>query len=139
MPSERPNFICRGCKIGDHDDEAADELLGLIGGFDSRKNLPLHIAAQAQRQLQQLLRPRHFFGRQHAGDAQIDFGEFVDRNQIGQQRLGLQRGIGIRRPAGQPATGDSRLLTPGTADSWPCLLSSIMASKSFRSTRFIMC
>ena len=71
----------------------------------------------------------------HAGDAQIDLGEVVDRDQLGRERLGVQGGVGVVRralaaPSAAAARGGGRVLA---------LLSSIMASTSFRSTRFIMC
>ena len=136
MPSDRPNFICRGAGWRP-DDQPADELLGLVGRFDAGEDLPLHVAAEAERELEQLLRLRHFFGRDHAGDAQIDLGEVVDRDQVGQQRLGCSA-------ASESSAGDcwaSQLdsLAPGSRTPGLLgLLSSIMASTSFRSTRFIM-
>ncbi len=54
------------------------------------KTLLVVLAAEAERELEQLLGFGHVFGGDHAGDAQIDLGEVVDRA-FGGERLGGER------------------------------------------------
>ena len=61
------------------------------------------VAAEAERELQQLLGLGHVFGRHDAGDAQVDLGEVVDRA-LGGERLGGQ-GVGGVGPLARRTPG----------------------------------
>jgi hypothetical protein len=59
-----------------------------------------HVAAQTERELDELFGLGHFLRRDHAGDAEIDLREVVDRDKIGQERLGLECGVVIKSGRG---------------------------------------
>ncbi len=71
--------LARG-EIGDADHQATDELVGLgVGFFDSGEDGFARIAAEAEGEFQKFARVGDFLGGEDASDAEIDFGEVVDR------------------------------------------------------------
>ena len=81
-------------EIGRADHQPADEVFRLVHAFDAGEDRAAIVAAEAEREFQQLLRPGHVFGRDYPGDAKIDLGEFVEADLCG-KRLGQQRGVGV--------------------------------------------
>jgi len=92
----------------------ADQLLGLINALDRRKHAALHVAAEAQRQLEQLPRPGHVFRSHDPRHAQVDPLKVVDRTGLFHQRLGLKRPRTVNRtrcrgPGTRRSRGHARL------------------------------
>jgi len=90
--SERPDIAHLLEAMARRDVPAVGRLLGNV--FE-----PL-IAAQRQRQPEQLFRLGHFFGRDHARHPQIDLRKIVDADRFGAQRLVIQRSPAVGRPSG---------------------------------------
>ncbi len=61
------------------DDEFADEVFGFVGFFDAGEDGAGGVAAEAEGEFEELLGFGDFFGGDDAGDAEVDFGEVVDR------------------------------------------------------------
>ena len=81
-------------KIGHADDQPADELFRLVDALDAGEDRAALFAAEAERELEQLLSTGHVFGLDDPHDAQIDLGEIVEADGFG-QRLGEQRAVGV--------------------------------------------
>ena len=86
-------FHLAGLEIGDHDDETADEGFGFVGGFDAGEDLAADVAAEAEGELEEFFCAGYFFGGDDAGDAEVDFGEVVDGDQVGEEGFCLQGSI----------------------------------------------
>ena len=121
-------------EVGDADDESADEIFGLVGFFDAGEDVFRRVAAEAERELEQLLGVGDVFGGDDAGDAEVDLGEVVDRA-LGGERLGGEGVAGVVPLSVAPAE-PRPLKRPRRRRG---LLSSIMACTSFSSTRWSMC
>ena len=92
MPSLKPNFICRGARLATQITSRPTNSSGLVRFFDACEYGFPHVAAEAERELQQLPGVGHFFGGENAGHAQIDFGEIVDRAFRGEWLCGQRFG-----------------------------------------------
>ena len=93
-PSLVPNSSSAG-QVRHADDQPADQLLGPVDGLMPAKTLR-RLAAETERQVQELLRPRHVLGRHDPGDPEIDLGELVEAD-LFDQRLAPQRPVAVLR------------------------------------------
>jgi len=65
-------------EVGDHDGQAADELAGVVGGFNAGKDVAWFFFADVECQAYQLVRTLDMLSIGDTGDAQVDFHEIVD-------------------------------------------------------------
>ena len=65
-------------EVGDHDGQAANELVGVLGGFDAGKDVARFFFADVECQAYQFVRAFDMLGVRDARDAQVDFHEIVD-------------------------------------------------------------
>ena len=113
-------------EIGHADHQPADQILGLVDALDAGENGAAVVAAEADREFQQLC-ARHVLGFDHADHAEIDLGEIVEADGFG-QRLGHEASIAVEGQRRRGRFGLRRLVLAAT-----------IASTCFGSTRFIMC
>ena len=97
MPLDSTPRNLRGAQIHDHDDFAADELLGLVGGGDAGDDLA-DLVADIHHQLQQLVGAGDALGGFHQADAHLDLGEIVDADARRAPRRRPRRGGRRRAP-----------------------------------------
>ena len=107
MPSLRPNFIFRGARLATQMTNRPTSVSGAYASLIPAKTVFCRVAAEAERQLEQLLGVRHVFGRDDAGDTQIDLREIVDRA-LGSERLSGERIAGIVRAIAADVGFDER-------------------------------
>ena len=81
--------LARG-KVGTQDDQSANKIFRLVGAFDTGEDVASPFAAQAERELQQLVGSGDFSGSHDSGDTQVDFDEVVNRTVLCNQRFGSQ-------------------------------------------------
>ena len=74
MPSLKPNFICRGCKLATQMTRRPTRSSGLYAFLMPGEDRLPHVAAEAEREFEQFPRLGNFFGGEDAGHSQIDFG-----------------------------------------------------------------
>ena len=128
MPSLRPNFIFRGARLAAQTTSRPTSVFRLVDALDAGKDRAVVLAAEAQREFQQLLGPGHVFGGDDPHHPQIDLGELVEADRLG-QRLGQQRGVVVEGHAS----------SAGASASAGSALSATIASTAFGSTRWSMC
>ena len=74
-------------QVGRANHQSADQVFGLVSALDAGEHRAAVVAAKTQGQFQELLRSRHVFGRHYPGHTQIDRGELLEIDRLG-DRLG---------------------------------------------------
>ena len=83
------------CQVGDHHRQLSCQLRGIVGRLDASEDIARLGLADVQRQLQQLVRARHMVRLDDAGDAQVDPGEILDADGVGDRLDGMLLMLGM--------------------------------------------
>ena len=94
MPSLMPNFICRGARFATQTTSRPTSVAGLYASLMPANTVFVVPPPRLSVSFKQLLRVRHVLGRDHAGHAQVDLREVVDRA-FGRERLGGEGVAGV--------------------------------------------
>jgi hypothetical protein len=96
MPSETPNFILRGARFATITSELAHQIFRLVHAGNAAEYMAMAAFAHVKRQAQQLGAAFHWLAVDDEGDAQIDLGEVVDGDGVGDGFAAGRRSIGVR-------------------------------------------
>src|SRR5690606_20937321 len=91
-----------GGEVGDNNDELADQVGGVVCGFDSGKDSPGVSSAETEGELDEFACLGDFGGGDDAGDAEVDLEKVVDADRVGEGRGGecVSRIVRGRRDSG---------------------------------------